>query len=1006
MANGSRGAFRWCAAGRLFLLVVLCANSCAIFALDPDRLTSQYIHDRYGSAEGFPDGAVWDVIQDRQGYIWAATQNGLVRFDGRQARVFDMLNTPALLTNDVRAVAETPDGSLWVGTYGGGAFRVRAGEFEPVGIEEGLPHPIVYSFHVDHEGGLWIATAGGAAYWRDDEPIRQWRSEDGLAHDRVFKILADRDGDIWFATLVNGLSRLSGNEWTHWDRDSGLNSNQVHSLFEDSAGVVWVGTYNGDLYCFDNDRRQPVEDSQSLPGSGVQSMLEDRNGNFWLGLYAGGLLRRTAQDQRDDAPVAALDGAHIFAMTEDVEGGLWLATRSGLQRLRDGKFLAFGEPEGLPAASYVVARDTDGRRLWVGTEGGGLFEVDGQVIRRLSTEEGLASNNISALAPAADGGLWIGTFGNGLHYLGSDGIETLDQTAGLPSNHVLALLEERDGERLWIGADGGLAMLHGSEVHIHGAEDGLPDGLIRQIHQAADGGLWLGSNGGGLAYFDGESFEVIDRRDGLSGNIIFAIHEDSNGSLWVGARDGGLSRIRDGQISRIGLAEGLPLTAVYAIKEDDLGYFWLSGGNGLVRVRRQRLDDLADAAADESTTPLQPWQDLMLFDSADGLRSTQFIGGFQPVSWQDEDGQLWFTSASGLASVRPDSLAINERPPPVHVEAVRVDGLSLRPGNDGYRLEPGSDLLEIDYTALALNAPERVQFRYRLEGYDRDWQQAGQRRTAFYTRLPPGQYTFRVIASNEDGVWNETGASASLVQVPRLEQTLGFRLALGLLAVLLVALVFLGVIRHLRQRERRLEMLVRQRTDALEQALEKVERSSKIDGLTGVANRGYFEQRLARAWAQAARDRSSLALIMIDIDHFKALNDQAGHQAGDEALCRVADALKAGIKRTADLVARYGGEEFVVLLPGADSESCTALAEQMRQAISQIALSHPALAPKQSLTISAGCVALVPDSSQVASDLIEKADQALYAAKRAGRDRVARYAAPSKILLCEQYPAQ
>lgn len=985
MARCSRGEFRSTVFIRLALLAILCAASSLVVALDPHRLTSQYIHDRFGSAEGFPDGAVWDVTQDRQGYIWAATQNGLVRFDGHQARVFDMTSTPALLTNDVRAVAETPDGSLWVGTYGGGAYRLRDGVFEPLGPGQGLPHPIVYSFHVDRDGGLWIATAGGAAYWREGQPIRRWTSEDGLAHDRVFKILADQRGDVWFATLVNGLSRLSDGEWTHWNLGSGLNSNQIHSLFEDSTGAVWVGTYNGDLYRFDGDQPQPVRDSEQLPGNGVQSMLEDRDGNLWLGLYAGGLLRRAPQHE-EDTPVAAVGGAYVFAMAEDLEGGLWLATRNGLHRLRDGRFVPLGEPEGLAAASYVVARDTDGQRLWVGTEGSGLIEVDGRAIRRVTTADGLASNSISALAPAADGGLWVGTFGGGLHYLGPDGLQTYDRDDGLPSNHVLALLEDRDGKRLWIGADGGLAVLSGTGVQRYGAEDGLPDGLIRQIHQTADGTLWLGSNGGGLARFDGETFEVIDRSDGLSGNIIFAIHEDERGSLWVGARDGGLSRIHAGQIARIGPDQGLPLTAVHAIKQDASGYLWLSGANGLVRVRRQRLDELAEAG--DGARPLQAWQDLMVFGAADGLRSSQFMGGFQPTAWQDEDGRLWFASASGLASIQPDSLAINRRPPPVHIEAVRIGGAPLPAGPQGYRMEPGGNLLEIDYTALALNAPERVQFRYRLEGYDRDWQEAGQRRTAFYTGLPPGQYTFRVIASNEDGVWNETGASIPLIQEARLDQTLGFRLALGLLVLLLAALALHGVTRHLRQRERRLELLVRQRTEALEQALEKVERASKIDGLTGVANRGYFEQRLAREWAQAERDQSPLGLIMIDIDHFKTLNDRAGHQAGDEALCRVADELKGVIQRAADLVARYGGEEFVILLPGTGREACVALAEQMRQVVQQIALTHPALVDRQALTISAGCAALVPEPSLAASDLIERADKALYAAKRGGRNRV------------------
>ncbi|TVQ28074.1 MAG: diguanylate cyclase [Wenzhouxiangella sp.] len=964
---------------RVGLLAVLaCACSATAMALDPDRLPTQYRVDALDRHDGLPGGVVWSMVQDELGYLWLGTQNGLVRFDGVRFQVHNRSSHPGLLNDDVRVVHLAGDGSLWLGTYGGGVFRLQDGDFSPFGQDQGLPHGVVYDITEDRHGNIWFATAAGAARLAPDGTLSRLTAADGLAHDRVFRIVEDSRGTLWFATLIGGLSMLRDGQLTTYTTADGLVSNQVHDVFEDRHGQVWVGTYAGGFHRMTDHGPEVVNLPEGMAGNGIQRLLEDRDGNLWLGTYANGLIR-WHDGQAAHLAHGPLAGAFVFDLLEDVEGNLWLATRAGLIRIQDGKLLSLGAPEGLADASFVVTGDPSTGVVWVGTEGRGLFRIDGAQIERFTSEDGLASDNISALARDHDGGLWVGSFGAGLNHFTADGIRVYGQDDGLSSNHLFALLID-DAGQLWVAADGGLSVLREGGFETYTTEDGLPDALIRQIFQDRGGDLWLGTNGGGLSRFDGQRFHNYGVEDGLAGNLIFAFHEDVDGQLWIGTRGSGLSLYRDGRFFSFGPQQGLPQAGVYAIAADDQGFLWMTGSAGLVRASRVDLLRLIDG---EDFDP-----DIRLFDESDGLRGVQFAGGFQPASWQGPDGRLWFPGQAGLVVVDPAQLRFNMRSPPVVIEAVLIDG-DLHPAR-ALSLPPGPANLEIRYTALSLTAPQKNQFRYRLEGFDRDWQRVSGRRSAYYTGLPPGQYRFVVQAANNDGVWNTRGAELQIVQAAHFYQMLWFwALCAGLL--LLAGIVVLRLLlRRYRQREQRLAELVSERTVQLERALESVERASRIDGLTAVANRGYFEERLTRAWRQSRDSQEPIGLIMVDIDHFKRLNDSQGHQVGDDCLRQVATALTESARRPTDLVARYGGEEFIVLLPGAGIDDVVAMAERMRARIEFLALPHPDGGIDDRVTISAGCAAVRPGPGQTARSLLEKADAALYEAKRSGRNRVVR----------------
>jgi diguanylate cyclase (GGDEF)-like protein len=947
-------------------------------ALDPDRLPTQYVHDFYSRADGLPAGAVWSLNQDSDGYLWLGTQNGLARFDGARFTIFDASNTPGMSSQDIRDVLIDDHDQLWLGSYGGGVYRFDGARVEVIGLEQGLPHNVVYDLLLDREGALWIGTAGGLARLDSDRTLTVWTQADGLPNDRIFTLFQGDEPGIWLGTFGGGIAHFDGTEFRVWGRSEGLASDQIHSIFSDRDGRTLVGTYDGGFHAIESGRVQALTLPDGLPGIAIQSMLKDGNGNLWLGSYGNGLIRFRDGDIAH-LNEAELEAAVVSDMLEDAEGSLWLATRTGLQRLRDGKFTVFGQPEGLADSTFVVTGGEHSDQLWVGTEGHGLFHLTGgRIDRRLGVGDGLASENISALAVAPDGVLWAASFGAGLNRIDGDDVRIFDMTRGLPSNHIFAVEFGRD-ERLWVASAAGISTFDGDSIRSLTAENGVPGAAIRQLFADRSGRIWLGSNGRGLALLEAGELSVPAFNDRLPGGIAHAFHEDEAGRVWIGFRDGGLALWSEPDtLTHFGTEQGLPTSSVNAIQQDRIGHLWLASSSGLIRVSIEQLLEIAEGARER----VEP----TVFDESDGLRSIQFAGGFQPTSWQDGQGRLWFASTGGLVQVDPQQLGSNDRPPPVRIEDLAIDGVFTE-AQGGIELPPETVNLEIHYTGLSLVAPEKVLFRYRLLGYDREWQEVGTRRTAYYTGLPNGRYTFQVLARNNDGIWSPEPARLDIVQLARTREQPWFIALCVLLGLMLVAALARLWFAQYRKREQRLSDQVRERTLQLEQALEEVERASRIDGLTGVANRGYFEEQLDRNWARARAEQHPLGLLMVDIDRFKQLNDRHGHQLGDDALRRVAQTLTHVVHRSGDLVARYGGEEFVVLLPDADLDAVGQLGEAMRKAVSSLEVGG-APPPQPPMTVSVGGASVLPGSEISARDLVGMADDALYRAKRNGRNRV------------------
>ena len=957
-----------------FALLLLGAPEAAQ-ALDPGKAITQYMHDVWQTEQGLPQNTVTAVAETPDGYLWLGTREGLVRFDGVRFTVFDTRTTPELGHSWVLCLLVDQAGRLWVGTSGGGVVRLEKGRFTRYAAEDGLPSEQVSALLEDRQGRLWVGTDGGGLARSEGSRFLREPSREALGSS--VRALLEDDSGVWIAT-EEGLARLQAGTLTSFTTAQGLSRQSVRALLRERNGALWIGTDQG-LNRLENGRFTVFTTKQGLSHDVVVALREDREGNLWIGTDGGGLNR--LQDGRFTAFTTkeGLTNDSVFALHEDREGSLWIGTNlGGLNRLRDGRFTPFTTQEGLSNDFIRAVFEDRAGTVWIATEGGGLNRLkDGRFTAFTTKKGGLSNDTVFALLEDRAGSLWIGT-DSGLNRLKDGRLDVFTANMGLSNDSVLALHEDHEGS-LWIGTyAGGLNRLKDGRFTSFTTKEGLSNDTVNTIYEDRAGNLWIGTRGGGLNRLKDGRFTAFTTRDGLSDNQVFALHEDREGSLWIGTYGGGLNRLKDGRFTAITRKQGLFDDVIHRIIEDGRGDVWMSCNKGIFRVSKRELDEVADG----KRTRVVP----VVYGTADGMRSAECNGG-SPAGWRTRKGTLWFPTTRGVVRIDPDHLPTNPLKPPVAIEEVRVDE-RVTSSAGGLRLPPGTQTLEIHYTALSLAAPSGVRFRYRLEGLDEAWVDAGLRRTAYYTRLPHGSYRFRVIACNNDGLWNEEGAALDFTVDPRFHEAGWFRGLVALLFVLVGPLFHRFRVRRLNRQKAVLERLVAERTAEVEAANAQLARLAREDGLTGVANRRTLDTTLEEEWRRAHRSGTPLSLILLDIDSFKAYNDRQGHQAGDACLRAVAQAVSDAHRRAGELVARYGGEELAVVLPGASRDDAQAVAEALRLRVLELAFPHPGSSVGPVVTVSAGvaCARLATEGSP--ADLVAAADRALYLAKQRGRNRV------------------
>jgi len=791
----------------VFALIFLACWPCA-FALDPSLDVNQYAHKAWKVSEGFSKGFIRSIAQTADGYLWLGTEFGLLRFDGVRAVPWEPPAGQHLPSSDIRSLQGTRDGRLWIGTYDGLASW-KDGKLTRYPELDGQ---IIEALLEDREGTIWVAgwSLPTGRLCRIQSGNTQCYGEDGRFGAGVTPLYEDSGGNLW-AGAMNGLWRWKPGPPQLYPMPDP--AQRIYALMESDDGGILIAKHSG-ITKLRNGKAEAYPLPNGLPFP-PHRLLRDRNGGLWIGALRDSGLLHIHEGKTDRFTQAeGLSSESVSSLFEDREGNIWVATIEGLDRFRDFAIPTFSDRQGFSSRglfSILAARDGS---LWLGASNGlnrwnkglitiyrnrGLGDVrrgspvrgvttgrsaDSRGTVREITDSGLPEDSIYSLFEDHRGQIWVGTQ-TGVGFLKSDRFVPI---GSVPYGIVYAFTEDTAGN-VWMSHQEGLFRLFRERVveRIPWTRLGRGQPASALMHDAAHGGLWLGFRDGGVAYFqDGQLRASYSAVEGLGEGMVRGFYIDKKGTLWV-QTEGGLSSIKDGHVLTLTTENGLPCNTVHWMIEDDAQSVWLYLSCGLVRIGRSELDAWA-------SHPKQTIQ-VTVFESSDGVSNHRFTGGYSPVVAKSADGKLWFVQLGGVSVIDPHHLPVNKLPPPVYIEQITADDKTYDAMN-GMRLPPRIHNLAIDYTALSLVAPEKVRFRYKLEGLNKNWREVINDREVQYSNLGPGTYRFRVLACNNSGVWNEEGAALEFVIPPAWYQTNWFR---ALCAAMFLAL--LGAAYQLRVRQ-------------------------------------------------------------------------------------------------------------------------------------------------------------------------------------------------------------
>jgi len=774
------GFARWLAAG------LLGAFAATGWGLVPSTPLANYGRQGWVMENGLPQNTVQALLQTKSGFVWLGTEVGLIRFDGSSFETFDKNSNPALPGNDVRCLMETRAGALWIGTSEGLA-RWQDGKIVVFTTANGLQTNGIRALVEDNNEELWVWTDGGLSVLAGDKFIGVKEGE-GQPRGTVTS-LTGSGGGVWVGTTTGVYYRWKGT-WNGPMLAAAFPNEGVESLAVRPGGALAVASKNAVAFEHVNGVIERLAAGKDLPGSRVQIVYGDKEGSVWIGTN-GGLIRWSDGKVQRFPVNDALATESILSVMEDAEGNLWVGTETdGLHILRDQRFHLMGARDGLSSDETTTVVEDQSRTLWVGTAANGLNAVkqDGGV-KTYMVKDGLLSDVILSLAAGQHGEIWVGT-PDGLNRIDGGKVEAFTSADGLPDDFIRSLLVDEDGS-LWVGTRRGLAHWSGkggAPITTFTTANGLGSDLAGALARDRRGNLWVATLGG-LARLHGSNMINYTTKDGLSSNVVTALMPRGNGSMMIGTQDRGWN-LWDG-ISRITAVKyaGLERTSVHAILDDGGDHMWFATSNGIGRCDI----DLAGGC--------YHW---IGFGTADGLRSQETATNSHPSAWRSAEGQLWFATPKGLVEVvDPEHFPVNKVPPPVAIEHFVVDDVAMNLMGTPVKVQAGHGHFEFDYAGMSYTAPLKVRYRYILEGFDKDWTEAGTRRVAYYTAIPPGHYTFRVQAANNDGVWNEAGAAMAFELKPRFYQAMWFYALMTVLAAGLVVAATMLVERRKRLRKER-----------------------------------------------------------------------------------------------------------------------------------------------------------------------------------------------------------
>jgi signal transduction histidine kinase/ligand-binding sensor domain-containing protein len=814
--------------------ILACIFPSSLHALDPQRLLSQYTLEVWNTDKGMPSGTIMAIAQTPDRYIWLGTFSGLVRFDGVRFTVFNSTNTPAITNNTIWTAYTDVRGSLWLGTNGGGLVQYRNGIFTRFTSNNGLPSDIVRSIGEDSSGTLWVGTVKGLCSLK--VKAKEHITNEGILFSGVrlptesgvqptITALLGNEQGVWVATDGLGAYCIAKNSTQYYGRTSGLPSDVINDIFQDREHQIWVGTARGYSVLQAQAHGMTVIHT-AMPEYNIRRIRQDRDGNVWLATSSG-LFRLVGGNP--DSAVSGFPAENDLAKTnfntlmEDTEGTVWIGsyTSLGLMCLRDGALLPFGAPEGIPddVIFGVVELHDANETVWFGGYGG-IAEYSRRTgaLRRFmpgGTEKPRATANlIRALLRRHDGSLWAASYGAGVfRFDGNKFVNVLTTKNGL-SNDIVRCLHEDSHHALWCGTRNGLTKVDSNGVRtVYTTQNGLPHNSIMHLFEDSQKRLWVATDGGGVVCMNGEEKTLYSVKNGLASDVVFYMYEDAEGTMWI-TTNAGITRIKGGVCTSLRGSDGLPSENIYQIIYDKHGNVWFGCAIGIMRMSVAHLSTMMDAKARGERVALE----YRMFGKSDGMRAVDCT---VPANLCQTEKGIWFPTLKGALFLDSRYDAHGEQPP-VYIQAMECDGapLVLKESID---IQAGARQFTIDYTALSFNGVDNVRFKYRLMGIDNNWLDVGKRRTAYYTNLPPGDYTFHVIACNANGLWNTSGAALHFRVAPHFWQTYWFyALCVGAMIASGWGLARYQVVR-VRYRNELLKKLVDERTTQLSEANRELE---------------------------------------------------------------------------------------------------------------------------------------------------------------------------------------
>ena len=785
---------RTCGNGWSIILLILLATATearsASPATSPQRTTLpvEYSIRHWSGDDGLPLRSVEAILQTRDGFLWFGMNSGLGRFDGAGFKVYDPRNTPVMKVSYVTALAEDPQGALWVGTAGGGLIRRDRYSFQHFGRNQGLENDQIKTLHFDRQGRLWVGTDGGGIFLRES-PTAQFHPFNppgGIPERHIISITDDASGQLLITTYKEGPFRLTDTGFQAIPILPAAPRNPGYALTRSPTGRVWLGTTSG-VYRFEENSFRLWAPSTNLPGHDPVVAWEIDEHEVWIGTAQGMLQWR--RGIWTSFPIGGGSSPRLAnAFVRDREGNIWQCSEgSGVVQLRRAKFVALGTREGLLSDEVTSVAPTRDESLWIGTSRG-LHRLRPDSLQTFRTEEGLPDNFIFSIAEDTHGTVWVATRLGGLAVFDGNRFNPLPKSEQLPVRGAWCLAPTRDGS-IWAGtAQGAFRFRDQRRVeHLQGPGM-LSNDDVRAITEDAEGALWLGTSYG-LCRRIGDRTESFTTLEGLPPlEVVITLLAESDGSLWIGTLTRGLFLHRNGRFHHLGPSQGFHADGVVSITREGDHHLWIGTSRGVFRIERSALLE----AAQGSGPPIQP----QIYGRRDGLRTEECTGTIQPTAALDTHGRFWIATADGLGTIHPEQVPSNPAPPLTHIERIALEGSeyvqSLRvlprgakPGtgpinisntyitNDtpapaaqirsafdiddlqALWLPAGIDRIEFEYSGLTYVTPEGVGYQYQLVGYDRDWVPSGSRRAAHYTRVPPGNYVFRMRAFNEDGVGSQ-----------------------------------------------------------------------------------------------------------------------------------------------------------------------------------------------------------------------------------------------------------